>query len=187
MPAAPPRYARPAIVLHWAMAVLIVAGIVLGLSADYVPDDWARPVVDTHKSIGITLLALAVLRLLWRLFRSPPELPAGMPGWERRAAHAGHWLLYAFMFLMPLTGWIHDSAWVAASTHPNYWFGLFEWPRIGPIMALPESVKQIVHDRGQIVHFYLGYALIGLIAVHVLAVAKHQVLDRMKLLQRMLP
>ena len=69
------RYTRTAMTLHWLIALLMIGNVVLGLSADSWPDDWVRPVVDTHKSIGITVLGLALMRILWRVTHKPPPLP----------------------------------------------------------------------------------------------------------------
>ena len=69
------RYSGVAIVLHWVIAVLIIANVVLALSVDSLPDGWVRPVIDTHKSIGMTVLGLVLLRILWRISHAPPPLP----------------------------------------------------------------------------------------------------------------
>src|SRR3546814_8610416 len=86
------------------MAILILFNLFLGFAHDALPRDWK--VMPVHKSIGLTVLALAVARILWRFTRRAPALPAGMPAWERGAAHATHFAFYAFMLVLPLTGWI---------------------------------------------------------------------------------
>jgi len=187
MPSIPDRYTKPAIILHWVIAVLMVLNVILGLSAENVRDEWVRPIVDTHKSIGITLLGLAILRLLWRATHEPPAMPQGYGRLERVAAHLAHWALYGVMFLLPLSGWMHDSAWKDAATHPMQYFGLFEWPRIGWIMAIEPLSKEGLHDLFGAVHLWLGNLLYVLFALHVLGALKHQILDREKELQRMLP
>ena len=70
------RYTRVAAVLHWVVAALIVVNLTLGLTADYLPDAWVRPVIDVHKSIGLTVLGLVLMRILWRLSHPPPPLPS---------------------------------------------------------------------------------------------------------------
>lgn len=179
------RYSRIAVVLHWVVAVLILVNIALGLSADSLPDDWVRGVIDTHKSIGITVLGLALLRLLWRLSHPPPPLPTRYSRWERGASHLVHGLLYLLIFMLPLSGWLHDSAWKDAATHPMQLFGLFEWPRIGYVMTLPPDTRERLHDLFGGMHTWLGYVLYGLLALHVLGALKHQWLDREAELQRM--
>ena len=148
--------------LHWLIAVLILANVALILTAGWWPDDSVRPVIDTHKSIGITVLGLAVLRVLWRASHKPPPIPRDYPLWERAAAHAAHAALYVIIFALPLSGWLHDSAWTAAATHPMYWFGLFEWPRIAIFNGLDHAQRDVVHDQLGAVHAWFGYILYGL-------------------------
>jgi len=181
------RYTRTAMILHWLIAVLIIVNVVLGLCADSLPDDWVRPVIDTHKSIGITVLCLALLRVLWRASHRPPPLPREFPSWERMAAHVAHFLLYFVMIALPLSGWMHDSAWKAAATHPMHLFGVIPFPRIGLIMNLDPAVKEPLHDRFGMLHTYLGYALYALLAMHVGGALKHELLDRRSVIKRMVP
>ena len=181
------RYTRTAIAFHWIIAVLIAINVTLALSADALPDDWVRPVIDTHKSIGITVLGLAVLRLLWRATHRPPALPAAYARWERIGAHVAHAALYVLIIALPLSGWLHDSAWKDAATHPMTLFGLVPWPRIGWVMDLEPNLRETLHDRFGALHTWAGYVLYGLFAIHVLGALKHQWLDREPELQRMLP
>jgi cytochrome b561 len=185
----PTQYTRIAMVLHWVIALLIICNVVLGLSADSLPDDWVRPVIDTHKSIGITVLGLALLRILWRVSHKPPPLPNEFPAWERMAAHVAHFLLYLLMIGLPLSGWAHDSAWKDAATHPMQYFHLFEWPRIGFIMNIDPAVKERLqlHDKLGTVHAWFGYALYALLAMHIGGALKHQWLDRHSVIKRMVP
>lgn len=181
------RYTRTAVVLHWLIALLIIVNVVLGLSADSLPDGWVRPVVDTHKSIGITVLGLALLRVLWRVSHRPPPLPREFPSWERIGAHVAHFLLYLLMIGLPLSGWLHDSAWKDAATHPMRLFNLVQWPRIGYVMNLDPALKETLHDRFGAVHTWLGYALYALLAMHIGGALKHQWIDRKSVLKRMMP
>jgi cytochrome b561 len=179
------RYTRIAIVLHWLIAVLIVCNIALALSADSLPDSWVRPVIDTHKSIGITVLGLVLLRLLWRAGHPAPPLPADYPRWQRTAAHAVHIVLYALMLALPLSGWMHDSAWKDAAGHPMRLFSLVPWPRIGWIENVEPAAKEQLHTIFGEVHTWLGYALYAMVALHVAAALKHQFIDKHRELQRM--
>ena len=181
----PERYTRIAVVLHWLIAVLMLVNVALGLGADEWPDAWVRPVIDTHKSIGITVLGLVLMRVLWRATHRPPPLPRRYAVWERRASHAAHALLYLLMLALPLSGWLHDSAWKDAATHPMQLFGLFEWPRIGAITGLPAATKEMLHGVFGQVHTALAYALLALLALHIAGALKHQWLDREAELQRM--
>ena len=181
------RYTRTAMVLHWLVAVLIVVNVLLGLFADDLPDSVVRRAIDTHKSIGITVLGLALLRLLWRLAHRPPPLPASYARRERGLAHGAHIALYALIFALPISGWIHDSAYKNAAATPLLLFGVIPWPRLGWIMAMPPAQKAAFHSQWFAIHVWLGYALYALVALHVLGALKHQLFDRDKALARMLP
>lgn len=179
------RYTRVAVVLHWLIAALIVVNVGLGLSADVLPDDWVRPVIDTHKSIGITVLGLVVLRLLWRVVHPPPPWPATLARWERLGAHLAHVALYVLMLALPLSGWLHDSAWKDAATHPMSLFGLVPWPRIAAVQHIEPAARDRLHDVFGAWHVAFGYVLYGLLALHIAGALKHQWLDREPELQRM--
>ena len=181
------RYTRTAMILHWLVALLIIVNVVLGLSADSLPDDWVRPVIDTHKSIGITVLGLALLRVLWRVSHRPPSLPRKFPSWERTAAHVAHFLLYFLMIALPLSGWMHDSAWKAAASHPMHLFGVVPFPRIGFIMNLDPATKEQLHSQFGALHTACSYALYGVLALHIAGALKHQWIDRHSVLRRMMP
>jgi cellulose synthase/poly-beta-1,6-N-acetylglucosamine synthase-like glycosyltransferase/cytochrome b561 len=181
------RYTGVAIALHWLIALFIALNVGLALSVDFLPDSAVRPVIDLHKSMGITVLGLVILRVLWRLSHRPPALPAKYAPWERLSAHGVHYLLYAVMLLLPLSGWLHDSAWRDAATHPMRLFGLFEWPRLQFIATLPAGLKEDLHTRFGQLHTWLGYGLYGLFALHVGGALKHQWFDGEEELQRMLP
>jgi cytochrome b561 len=179
------KYTKTAIWLHWAIAVLIGCNIALGIGAGYVPDAYVRPVVDLHKSFGITVLVLFFLRLAWRLSHKPPAFPAGYKLWEARAAHAAHIALYVLIIAIPFTGWIHDSAWKAAAAHPMklYWF--IPWFRLGFVTGLDPATKEYVHGLFGDIHTYLGYALYAVLFLHIAGALKHQFLDKQPELQRM--
>jgi cytochrome b561 len=186
-PAPVRRYTFIAMVLHWLVAILMLVNIALIWSVDLLPDERIRPVIDAHKSIGITVLGLVLLRLLWRAANPPPPLPDGYPRWQKAAAHSAHVALYLLILALPLSGWMHDSAWKAAGEIPMYWFGLFQWPRIGWITQLDPVFKERLHDVFGATHAWLSYLLYALFALHVGAALKHQYWDRHAELQRMLP
>ena len=183
----PARYTRTAMALHWLIALLIALNLALIWPVDYWPEAWVRPVIDLHKSTGITVLGLGLLRLIWRATHRPPPLPAAFPPLEKRAAHGVHWALYAVMLALPLTGWLHDSAWKDAASHPMQLFGTIPWPRIGWVTNLDPVTKEALHDRFGAWHAWAGYGLYGLFILHVGGALKHQWIDRHKELQRMLP
>jgi len=179
------RYTRVAIVLHWLVAVLILANIVLGWSIERVSDEMVRPVIDTHKSIGITVLGLALMRLLWRIGHPPPPFSMTYSRLERVGAAAAHIALYVLIFALPLTGWMHDSAWKDAPTHPMRWFNLFPFPRIGLIAHVEPQAKEHLHNLLGSIHTSLAYVLAGLFVLHVAGALKHQFIDKERELQRM--
>lgn len=178
--------------LHWAIALLILANIAIGQTVALLPDAIlekfdVRFWIDLHKSMGITVLGLAILRILWRVTHRPPPLSQAFASWERTAAHAAHWLLYVMIFLMPLSGWAHDSAWVAAATHPMHLYGVLPFPRIGFFMAMDDASKDTWHTLLGNVHTWSAYTLYVLLALHIGGALKHQWIDRHSVLKRMLP
>ena len=179
------RYSTPAIVLHWVIAILIFVNIGLAWTWPYVGEASVRPLINNHKSIGITVLGLVLLRILWRIAHRPPDLPAHHQRWERTAAHWTHGILYVLIVAMPLSGWIMDSAYKDAATHPNFYFGLFEWPRIGWIMALDPETKKRVHDVGGAMHSFIAWPIYALVALHIAGALKHQFVDRDREIGRM--
>ncbi len=181
------RYTGAAIAFHWLVAAGIAANVALAWTWPYLADANVRPAIDTHKSIGITVLGLAVMRLLWRWTHRPPALPSSYQRWETRLSHATHIALYVVIFAMPLSGWIMDSAWAGAASNPMSLFGLFEWPRIGLVEHLPPATRDGVHAAFGAAHFWIAWMIYGLVALHIAGALKHQWLDRERELQRMLP
>ena len=181
------RYTRIAMLLHWVVAVLIFTNVALAWTWPSLADAQVRPAIDLHKSIGITVLGLAILRILWRFGHRPPPLPQGYAGWESVTSHIVHWGLYAILFAMPLTGWILDSAYKDAASHPMFLYGLFQWPRLGFVMALDPDTKKAVHDGFGAAHEYIAYAIYALVGLHIAGALKHQWLDGTRELQRMWP
>lgn len=179
------RYSAPAIILHWLIAVLMIGNVIFAWQIEKLPDDWIRPAFDTHKSIGITVLGLVLLRILWRLGHKPPPFSNGMSAWERVLAHLTHFGLYGLMLFMPITGWLHDSAWKDAATHPMYLFGLIRWPRIGLIAHQPPATKEMLHNLFGEFHAIGGYVLVGLVFLHVAGALKHQFIDHEREFRRM--
>ncbi|WP_353192404.1 cytochrome b/b6 domain-containing protein [Pandoraea pnomenusa] len=178
--------------LHWAVALLMLGNVAIGQTIALLSDATLEKIdvrfwIDLHKSIGITVLGLAILRILWRATHRPPPLSQVFASWERTAAHVVHWLLYVLIFALPLSGWAHDSAWVAASTHPLTLFGVVPFPRMGFLMAMTDASKDYWHDVLGNVHTYCAYALYALLALHIGGALKHQWIDRHSVIGRMLP
>jgi cytochrome b561 len=180
------RYTRTAIIFHWVIAVLVITNISLAWTFKTWPDySWTQSVTNTHKTIGITVLGLALMRLLWRIGHRPPPFSPLIPRWQVAAARTGHAALYFIIVAMPLSGWIYDSAWEYAADVPIDFFGLFEMPRIAWVADMPPVPKKALDEVFHVVHVWLSYLLYVLIAAHLIGAAKHQWFDRVPTLQRM--
>lgn len=173
----PTRYSAVAQGFHWLIAALIVVQFALGWTAADLPIG-ARKLarLDWHKSFGMTILMLAVLRLLWRLLHRPPELPAGMSTIEKRLARATHVLFYVALFFMPLTGWMMSSA----KNYSVSWFHQFTWPNLIEPGEAAFNLLRTTHDT-------LSWLLFALALLHILAALKHHFWNRDDVLKRMLP
>lgn len=179
------RYTRVAMALHWIMALGILALLTLGLVMVHVSLDSGTvfSLHQLHKSIGITVLLVAFLRVAWRLTHRPPSLPRTMTPVEMYAAHAEHALLYAALFLMPLSGWAFVSS--SALGIPTVLFGVVPWPNL-PV--LPDLIdKGPVEAAFKLIHTYGAYGLIALLVVHIGAVLRHHFWLRDTIVTRMLP
>ncbi|MDB5682556.1 MAG: hydrogenase [Sphingomonas bacterium] len=197
MSAGTSRYSAVAIFLHWTIALAIIAMVPLGW---WMTDNLSNPAeasrvfraYQLHKSIGLTILALSVLRLLWRLTHRFPPLPDHMPGWEKAAARISHILLYAVMLVMPITGWIYVSAgWNSAMNMPfaipTLWFGLFEWPHLPGLVEASNATRSAAASASMSVHESLAWGAVALVVLHSAAALKHHFFDRDSVLAGMLP
>ncbi len=160
---------------HWSMALGILCNGIWGLvMVGMVPSTTKTNIFTLHKSVGLTILALFVLRLAWRMSEhAPPDEP--MPNWQRRAAHTVHVLLYMLSAAIPISGWWLSSV---AGKLPH-WFFLFQVPTLTTKHTASTSFAIKVHE-------YLFFTLLSLLVLHVAAAVKHQ-LDGSKVLRRMLP
>jgi cytochrome b561 len=171
------RYSLVAQLLHWLVALLIVVQFVLARTAAHLPFGLRKlAVLAEHKSVGMTILVLAIVRLGWRFTHPAPALPIGMSRLERGLAHLSHIGLYGLLFLMPLSGWMMSSA----KNYSVSWFGLFTWPNL---VSPNESAFSFL--RG--VHQSLSILLMAVAALHLLAAMKHHFWNRDDVLVRMLP
>jgi cytochrome b561 len=161
---------------HWIMALGILGNGVWGLLMTGMSPSMSKiSVYALHKSIGLTLLALLLLRLAWRMTeRAPPDEP--MPRWQRWTAHATHVLLYLLIAAIPLSGWWFNSL----HGYPLQWFKLFNLP------ALAGKNPDLAHVA-HAVHEYLFWLLLLVLVGHVGAALKHHVFDNDNVLRRMLP
>ena len=168
------RYTRVAMWLHWVIALFIVVNLSIGLLRGVFPV--MRGWMPGHKAIGLTVLALTLVRIGWRLAHPVPRLPATVPSWQRGAAHLVHGALYLLLLAMPLTGWLLVSG---AERHPLDWFGLF------PVPYLP--VAPATADAADRAHMVLGWSMLALVVVHVAAALGHRLVLRDGVLWRMAP
>ncbi len=173
------RYGTVAIALHWLMALLLIALIVLGLYMSRLPDVGFDKnkilLVLYHKEYGMLALGLAVVRLAWRVGNVLPALVEELPDWQQVAARFVHLCFYGFMFALPISGWLMSSA----AGIPVYVFGV----RLPDLIAHNEyRFQQLIE-----IHKWLGYALIGFIVLHAGAALRHHFLSRDNTLKKMLP
>ena len=167
-------YTTPAVAFHWLLALALLMSFAVGLyMADLPLSPQRLKLYNWHKWAGVTILALSVARLLWRLKHRPPaDLP--MPAWQARAAHLTHAALYLLFFAVPLVGWAYSSA----AGFPVVWFGVLPLPDFVPAdKALAEAIKPW--------HGALAWALAALAVLHVAAALKHQFVDHDGLMARM--
>ena len=172
--------------LHWLIVLLIINQWLIAERAEDLTGFQKFTALNWHKWFGMTIFMLAIVRLVWRIANPVPDLTAETRPWERVLARVSHFLLYALIFAMPLTGWIMDSGYKDAATHPMFLYGLFEWPRIGFIMHLDPPVRDRVHDLFGEAHELISWLVYALFALHVAGALKHQ-MEGHKELQRMLP
>ncbi len=178
------RYSAVAIVLHWLIALAIVALLGMGLvMTGMKPGMDQFRLFQLHKSLGITVLALSILRLAWRLAHRPPPLPDGMPRVEAFAARATHWGFYFLMLGMPLTGWAIVST--SPMNLPTVLFGIVPLPHLPVLRTLPN--KKEASELFATVHSAGAWAMIALLALHVAAALFHHFVRRDEVLHHMLP
>lgn len=170
-------YGSIAKTLHWLIALLIISLLAVGfIMADMAVSPDKFRVYGLHKSFGITVLAVAAVRLMWKAANDSPLLPDAMNKLEQLAAKAGHALLYVLMFAMPLSGWAMSSA----AGLPVSVFGWFTLPNL---VAPDNELKKILRET----HEWLAWALIIMISLHVLAALLHHFYYKDNVLRRMLP
>lgn len=171
------RWGAVSIGLHWLVVVVVITIAVLGLYMTDLPLGLFKvKVYALHKSLGLTVLGLGVLRLAWIVFAGRPQALAGGPRWQMLAARFTHWGLYALLLIVPLSGWWYNSV----AGFGLRWFGLFQVPALGAADAL---LKEVAKGR----HEFLFYVLAGLVAVHAAAALWHHYALRDHTLRRMLP
>ena len=164
-------------VFHWLIALLVLIMLLLGASME----EFAKPtrsiLMQIHKSIGLTVFLLMILRLCWRLINPTPHLPLTTPRWQKRAARGSHALLYFALIFMPLSGWIMSTA---GGHTTRFW-----WLFVIKASWIPES-KTLSHFASDI-HLLLAWTITGLLIIHIGAALKHHFVDKDGVINRMMP
>jgi cytochrome b561 len=170
-------YSRTAVALHWLVALLVLITFPLGLGMTAMPlSPQKLQFFSYHKWLGVTVFALMLLRLGWRIGHAAPRPPAGTPRWQQRAAQCAHVLLYLLLLAVPLSGWAYSSA---AGVQTVY-LGIVPLPNaVAPDKALAALLKGV--------HYALNASLFVVFCVHFCAALKHHFFDRDGVLARMLP
>ena len=172
------RYNSVSRLLHWLIAGLIVSQYVLAKLAEIAEEQnqlvQQLGLLANHKSVGMTVLVLAVIRLLWRLTHRPPALPRTMPNWQKRISTITHLLIYALIFTVPLSGWLMSSG----TAYSVSWFNLFAFP---DLIAPNEGLAAVFHEM----HHILVKMLAAVVVLHILAALKHQFIDKDSVMGRM--
>ena len=170
------RYGTVSRLLHWLMAVFIIIMLCLGWSMDIIPKEWKPVALGIHKSLGIIILALAIVRLAWRFYNSPAPLPKSMSCCEEIAAVTVHWVLYGLLFVMPLTGWAATSAF----GRPIMFLGVVQLP---DWVAKDHALGKFLEEM----HGYFAYLLAGVITLHIMAALYHNFIKKDNVLYRIWP
>lgn len=163
--------------LHWIVALILILMLAGSFFLDDVPKSVQSTAYMLHKSFGLTVLALMILRLIWIIRTGKPPLPATVPAWQRVAAHAVQYALYFFVILMPLVGWVMS----VAAGRPPVFFGLLTLPLPG--IDVNKGLAHILEEC----HEVIAWIIIALLVLHVAGAFKHYVIDKDGVAQRMWP
>lgn len=169
------RYSRGAIAFHWVIAALVLFNLFVGLFHESLLE--GVRVMPAHKALGMLVLLLTLARIGWRLAHKPPHFPDAMQAWEKVTAKTVHFILYALLLIMPLTGWLLSSN--PERPRPIDWFGLFQIP----VLPATPGIAGTAHEA----HELLGYLMAALVVIHIAAALRHHFVLRDRVLARMAP
>lgn len=172
------RYGAVSVSLHWLVALAVFTLFGLGyymVDLTYY-DEWYRLAPHIHRSIGILLFAVVILRLLWRFADTRPSPLASHSRFEVLSAHLAHWVLYLLMLTAMISGYL-------ISTADGSGVRVFNWFEVPSLTGRVQRMEDVAGD----VHYWVTWALVGLAVLHGLAAIKHHVIDRDDTLRRMLP
>ena len=179
------RYSRTAALLHWAIAGLVLANIMVGLRMTGLKGMAQFSQYQLHKSLGITIFVLTLVRIGWRITHRPPPIGNVLTAFERVASRGVHTAFYIVLVALPLSGWMLVSA--SRYNIPTLLFGTVPWPHIAPIHAAAAASRVRMEAVAGTTHEVLAWSMIALAALHISAALKHQFFDRDGTLARMLP
>ncbi len=164
--------------LPWIIVALLIVQFVLAWTMPHIRRD-TKPdtLINLHFSLGIVILAIAALRLGWRMTHAEPPPEDGLPPWQVQTARILHWLLYLLLFVVPVLGWMNASF----RGFPVILFSLIELPKLMATRAPGFAWTGDVHG------LLATYALLALVALHVAAAFYHWLVRHDRVLQRMLP
>ncbi|MDP1604659.1 MAG: cytochrome b [Legionella sp.] len=170
-------YSKPSKFFHWLIAILVLSMLSVSFFLEDVPKPYASTVWMLHKSFGLSILTLMILRIVWIIQRPGPDLPVSVPVWQKFMARFVQYNLYLFVILMPLSGWIMS---VAAGKTPIF-FGLF--PVTLPGIAHDKNLAKLMNQS----HKTIAWIIICLLVLHIAGALKHHFFDKDNVLLRMLP
>jgi cytochrome b561 len=171
------RWGAIAQTFHWVVVALIIVQVTLAEMADGLPNGLRKlTLLARHKSVGLTILSLVILRLAWRWQNEHPPLPENLKRYEQALARFTHVALYVLLLAVPLSGWMMSSA----RGFPVSWFGFFQLPDL-----VPKS--RPLYDALLMTHHTLAWTLLAVIALHVAGALKHHFVHKDDVLKRMLP
>ena len=161
-------YGSVAKFFHWLIAALVIIMLLIGLSFEFIDYKPLKGVLmEIHKSTGLTILFLFLLRLCWRLINPTPRLPASVPSWQKMAARTSHFFLYLVVICMATSGWVMSTA---AGYPPEFWW-LFH-------ISAPWVVKsKAIAEAAETTHLILAWTVTGFLVLHVLGALKHHLID----------
>ena len=177
-------YTKTAILLHWIIALMIVAQFGVGLVMGE-KDMW-EPVVQGqlygfHKALGMLVIVLTLVRIGWRLINPPPALPTGMKNWEVMAVKVTHGLFYVLLLAIPVSGWALVTA---AGRGPIDIFGVFAWPDM-PVLSAIENKGDFRESISE-THEIMAYGMLALLGLHIAAGFKNHFVYKDNVFTRML-
>lgn len=179
------RYSPVGVAFHWTMAGLIVFQLWWGLRTGRLPVGYEKlEAYQVHSQAGLLILVLTLARMVWRLMIPGPVNDADKPGWQSRAAHLTHYLLYACLLGLPISGWAMMSA--TARDQDLSVAGVAPWPQL-PFAGLAPELRWAIEAWAEQIHFGFIALILVLIPLHVAATLKHEFVNRDDVLKGMLP